>query len=264
MDIKENALLIVDEELGELAVACLLMQQRIKKAMRFGDDEAQRNQLQTNAERVNDEFNDLLGAVENLASKGFPVSFDENLIRAKLSKIEYYTQHSIDNGRVEKPSTQTTNFQQAGISEKPMEAQKRYSNSVIFKIAELEYDVIWIGPEPLQKLDNPIECERVQFTVSSQLMADRILQSLNADSLAQSELKIPENLELWAQTAKAIVKDSSKSDLTESQLMNINLNAQKLENSLSTFASLLQQQTQKQREGSLHEHLNELERKVKL
>jgi len=103
MDIVENALLVVDEELGELASECLAMQKRIKKVMRFSADEIEPAPLNTltNAERVNAEWNDVIGAVLNLKIKGFPINLDLDQIEKKLNKIIKFEQHSRDNGTLQ-------------------------------------------------------------------------------------------------------------------------------------------------------------------
>ena len=103
MDIVENALLVVDEELCELATECLAMSKRIKKVMRFSADEvepAPENTL-TNAPRVNAEWNDVIGAMLNLKKKGFPIEIDLVAIQDKLDKIERFEQHSRDNGTIQ-------------------------------------------------------------------------------------------------------------------------------------------------------------------
>lgn len=97
----ENALLVVDEELGELATECLAMQKRIKKVQRFSADEVEPGSLLNNAERVNEEFNDLLGAVSNLRAKGFPIVYSAVAICDKLNEIGKFEQHSRDNGTIQ-------------------------------------------------------------------------------------------------------------------------------------------------------------------
>ena len=102
MDIVENALLVVDEELGELIEECLAMQKRIKKVMRFsaGEVEPALDNILNNAERVNAEWNDVIGAMLNLARKGFPIEVEITKIALKLNKIERFEQHSRDNGTI--------------------------------------------------------------------------------------------------------------------------------------------------------------------
>lgn len=98
----ENALVTVDEELNELInellKASIAMQARIHKALRFTGDEVQPGQEFTNAERINEEFNDLLGAAVRLKEKGFPICIDSMRVEAKLEKLESFARHSRDVG----------------------------------------------------------------------------------------------------------------------------------------------------------------------
>lgn len=89
----QNALLIFAEELAEVAVELLLLQKQVSKAIRFGIDE-QRDLPTSNRQRIESEWNDLLGAVEVLASRGINLQPDVKAIASKVEKIRRYTEYS--------------------------------------------------------------------------------------------------------------------------------------------------------------------------
>lgn len=95
----QNALLIFMEELGEVAVELLKLQNQVSKAIRFGIDE-QRDLPTSNRERIQSEWNDLLGTVQVLASRGIDLKPDIEAITAKVTKVEKYTKYSRDLGQV--------------------------------------------------------------------------------------------------------------------------------------------------------------------
>ena len=89
MDQKEHAMTVFAEECGELAVEFLALQKNIHKAIRFGIDE-QRDLPTSNRERIESEWQDLLGSMEHLQSRGISIEPDAQAIQAKLKKIERY------------------------------------------------------------------------------------------------------------------------------------------------------------------------------
>jgi NTP pyrophosphatase (non-canonical NTP hydrolase) len=97
---EQNALLIFGEELGELAAELLKLQNQVSKAIRFGIDEI-RDLPTTNRERIEAEWNDLLGALINLAERGIELQPNAAAIAAKLGKIERYTSYSQQLGTVQ-------------------------------------------------------------------------------------------------------------------------------------------------------------------
>ena len=99
MNEDQNALLIFGEELAEVATELLLLQNQVSKAIRFGIDE-RRDLPTTNFERITAEWNDLLGTVEVLASRGINLKPDIAAITAKIEKVERYTNYSIELGQV--------------------------------------------------------------------------------------------------------------------------------------------------------------------
>lgn len=90
---QENAMVIFAEELGEVAQELLDVQKQIFKALRFGIDE-QRDLPTSNRERIEAEWNDLLGTVENLRKHGINLTPDLEAISKKLGKIEKYNAYS--------------------------------------------------------------------------------------------------------------------------------------------------------------------------
>ncbi|MCT8857579.1 hypothetical protein K5M76_09385 [Shewanella xiamenensis] len=96
---EQNALLVFAEELGEVAAELLKLQNQVSKAIRFGIDE-QRDLPTSNRERIQAEWNDLLGAVQVLASRGIELKPDLHAITAKVAKVEKYTKYSRELGQI--------------------------------------------------------------------------------------------------------------------------------------------------------------------
>jgi len=99
MNEKQNALKVFEEELGELAIEILHLQQQVSKAMRFGIDE-QRDLPTSNRERIESEWNDLLGSLVNLQLHGIELTPDVDAIAKKVGKITKYTSYSRQLGEV--------------------------------------------------------------------------------------------------------------------------------------------------------------------
>lgn len=95
----QNALLVFMEELGELALELLALQKHVSKAIRFGIDE-QRDLPTSNRDRISAEWNDLLGSVQVLASRGIELKPDIEAITNKVAKVEKYTDYSKELGQV--------------------------------------------------------------------------------------------------------------------------------------------------------------------
>lgn len=96
----QNALKIFEEELGEVAIEFLLLQQQVSKGIRFGIDE-QRDLPTSNRERIESEWNDLLGSLKNLSKRGINLKPDIEAIDKKVAKIEKYTGYSKQLGTVQ-------------------------------------------------------------------------------------------------------------------------------------------------------------------
>lgn len=96
----QNAMLVFMEELGEVAAELLLLQNQVSKAIRFGIDEM-RDLPTTNRERISAEWNDLLGTVQVLATRGIELKPDVDAIAAKIAKVEKYTAYSKELGQVD-------------------------------------------------------------------------------------------------------------------------------------------------------------------
>ena len=97
---EQNGLKIFEEELGELAVEILTLQQQVSKAIRFGINE-QRDLPTTNRERIESEWNDLLGSLQNLSKVGIDLKPDLNAVSLKMAKIKKYTEYGIKLGTVQ-------------------------------------------------------------------------------------------------------------------------------------------------------------------
>lgn len=77
------------EELGEVATELLSLQKQVFKALRFGIDE-QRDLPTSNRQRIEAEWQDLLGCVEKLREVGIDLKPDIAAISAKMNKVERY------------------------------------------------------------------------------------------------------------------------------------------------------------------------------
>jgi hypothetical protein len=99
MNEQQNALKVFEEELGELAIEILKLQQLVSKAIRFGIDE-RRDLPTTNRERIESEWNDLLGSMQNLGKAGINLMPNIAAITRKVEKIERYTEYGKQLGMV--------------------------------------------------------------------------------------------------------------------------------------------------------------------
>ena len=99
MNIEEHSFTIVAEELGELATELLDLQKHLFKAIRFGLNE-QRDLPTSNKERIEAEWNDLLGSIEKLREIGINLIPDMDALIRKMSKIDRYTDYSRSLGKV--------------------------------------------------------------------------------------------------------------------------------------------------------------------
>ena len=99
MNEQQNALKIFEEELGELAIELLTLQQQVSKAIRFGIDE-QRDLPTSNRERIEAEWNDLLGSLEHLSKTGISLMPNIEAVTKKVAKIEKHTNYSKELGTV--------------------------------------------------------------------------------------------------------------------------------------------------------------------
>lgn len=83
-----------------LAEECCEVGQRVSKALRFGLDEVQRDQLLTNAERITEELHDLISVAAILHREGLIPGWqpDEDRTTAKRQKIERYMLLAAEHG----------------------------------------------------------------------------------------------------------------------------------------------------------------------
>lgn len=96
---EQNALKVFEEELGELAMEILSLQQQVSKAIRFGINE-QRDLPTSNRERIESEWNDLLGSMMNLCKHGIELKPDLIAVQNKVLKIEKYAKYSKELGEI--------------------------------------------------------------------------------------------------------------------------------------------------------------------
>lgn len=97
MNKQEHLMTVFAEELGELATEILDLQKQVFKALRFGIDE-QRDLPTSNRERIQSEWNDLLGCIDKLKEVGIELYPDAEAIEAKKTKIDKYCQYAKEQG----------------------------------------------------------------------------------------------------------------------------------------------------------------------
>lgn len=89
MNRSEHLLTVFAEELGELAVELLLLQKHILKAQRFGLDGVGEMPV-SNRQRIENEWQDLLGSIKKLQDVGVCLLPDINMINKKMERIDEY------------------------------------------------------------------------------------------------------------------------------------------------------------------------------
>ena len=99
MNKQEHLLVVFSEELNELATELLSLQKQVHKALRFGIDE-QRDLPTSNRERIENEWNDLLGSIRKLHSVNINLKPDLEAINKKMEKIDIYIDYGISLGTV--------------------------------------------------------------------------------------------------------------------------------------------------------------------
>ncbi len=111
MDDQQNAMIVFAEELGEVALELLEMQKHVIKAVRFGIDE-QRDLPTSNRERIEAEWQDLLGSMLNLEKHGIKLMPNSVAIEKKINKISKYAEYSKSLGTIrqqhEKPTVEVS------------------------------------------------------------------------------------------------------------------------------------------------------------
>jgi len=100
MNIQEHLLTVFAEELGEVAIELLELQKQIFKAQRFGIDE-QRDLPTSNRQRIEAEWQDVLGSMEKLRDAGINLTPDIKAITAKMNKVEKYCNYAKELGTLE-------------------------------------------------------------------------------------------------------------------------------------------------------------------
>lgn len=95
MNRKEHLLLILSEE-------CAEVMHRASKALRFGLEEVEPEQLHTNAQRIVDECNDVIAVMELCVSENvLPHLYMQEKIAAKKAKVEKFLEYSAQCGTLE-------------------------------------------------------------------------------------------------------------------------------------------------------------------
>ena len=95
----EHLLTTFAEELGELSVELLELPKNVLEALRFGIDE-QRDLPTSNRERIQNEWQDLLGSIVKLKTVGIDSKPDMDAINAKVSKIDKYSDYARSLGAI--------------------------------------------------------------------------------------------------------------------------------------------------------------------
>lgn len=94
----------IEHLLGKIAEECAEIAQRAAKAQQFGLDEVEPKQDYNNAERINHEFNDLLGVMELVQKElyGWQVgTVDRARIEAKKAKVEKFLLYAMKVGTLQ-------------------------------------------------------------------------------------------------------------------------------------------------------------------
>jgi hypothetical protein len=92
MNRKEHLLTILAEECMEIGKECT-------KALRFGTEDHHPTQTGTNAQKISDEYNDLLAVIGMLNDEGFlNVTIDKDKIKKKQETVEKYLLYSKEHG----------------------------------------------------------------------------------------------------------------------------------------------------------------------
>ena len=81
-----------------LSEECSEVPHRATKAQRFGLEEIQPGQHKTNVERLQEEINDLMGAIEELQAAGVDIVFNVKAIERKKAKIRKFMDYSRECG----------------------------------------------------------------------------------------------------------------------------------------------------------------------
>ncbi len=85
-----------------LAEECSEVQKDIMKSLRFGLDDHYPDEIETNAERISIELNDLIAIVEMLSVYGVLTNIgDEEAIQRKKRKVLQYMQYARERGSLE-------------------------------------------------------------------------------------------------------------------------------------------------------------------
>jgi hypothetical protein len=90
---EEHLLVILSEECNEVG-------QRASKALRFGLDEIQAGQHLTNAERITQEMNDLIGVFQMLVNEINVPEINPRKVDDKKYRIEKWLKYSDTNGKL--------------------------------------------------------------------------------------------------------------------------------------------------------------------
>jgi hypothetical protein len=150
MDNQQNAMTVFAEELGEVAVELLDLQKQLFKAIRFGIDE-QRDLPTSNRERIQSEWQDLLGSMFKLEAHGINLMPNALAIQNKINKISKYEAYSESLGTIRqqltKPADDTISVSKGeweAIS-KDAERYKHLRDSMFYK--DTQFGEPWMACE---------------------------------------------------------------------------------------------------------------------
>ena len=93
MNRQEHLLTVLMEECAEI-------QQAVAKSLRFGLEDRKSISTQMNIEDITSELNDLYGIVELINESGVLLVRDENKVKAKKKKVEYFINYAKERGTV--------------------------------------------------------------------------------------------------------------------------------------------------------------------
>lgn len=86
---QKELLIVLEEELGELAIAALQMQKRVSKHIRFQHlmDEGR---LEESVQSIQEELNDVVSLITLLQKKGLVLEVKEDHIKEKMERVLKY------------------------------------------------------------------------------------------------------------------------------------------------------------------------------
>lgn len=81
--------------LTQLSEECAEVIQSVSKCLRFGNKEVYHKGTLTNAERLSEELDDVIGVFTMLIAEGVLRAPDDESVKAKKAKVEHFMEYSL-------------------------------------------------------------------------------------------------------------------------------------------------------------------------